>query len=344
VRSRWNLPVCAAYALVSLVVLAYLVVQMGGQFLFQPIYRVQALFSTATDLVSGDEVTISGVPVGQVGTVTPDPQGARVELLVHQRYAPLYRDARAMIKVKNLLGETYVELNRGTAGAGPLAQGGTIPRSQTLTPVEVDEVLDVLDQSTRDQLVSLIDNLGESVDGRGQDVNAEAASLRQVAQSLQTVAGSLARQEGDLGSLLIELRKVLETLAAWHDQLRALVQNWDQVMQALAAHEQSLEDLFVHENEVMAILDQALSRNAPGLHQAVQQSPELIDSAAAYTANADVIFGRVSQHTGPIAELFQELASVMSATDEHGNHEWRVYPVSGGLGTISQPLLQGGGR
>ena len=32
-------------------------------------------------------------------------------------------------------------------------------------------------------------------------------------------------------------------------------------------------------------------------------------------------------------------APVFSATDSQGNHYWRVYPVSGGLGTVGLPPI-----
>jgi virulence factor Mce-like protein len=339
-RSRWNLPIFIAYALIAAVVLAYLGAQMGGEFLFQPTYRVAAVFDTGTQLVAGDDVTISGLRVGKVDSIQPVDGGAQGVLVMHQRYAPLYRDARAMIKTKNLLGETYVELNRGTQVAGPMPDGGRIGKQNTLTPVEIDQVLSVLNQDTRQQLVALIDNLGESVAGRGQDLNSQAGSLKLVAQSLETVAKALVDQNANLDTLVTSLRKVLETLAAWHSELRQLIGDWDSVMRTLAQKEQDLQGFFVNEDQVMAIIDQALSQNAPtGLHQAIARSPQLVDNANHYTTNGTAIFGKVADNTTSITDLFYELASVMSGVDSQGNHYWRVYPVSGGLGTISQPLL-----
>lgn len=338
-RSRWNLPMFVGYAAISLAVLGYLMTQMGGEFLFQPTYRLSATFDTATQLVTGNDVTISGLKVGQVTGVQPVPGGARVTILLHQQYAPLYQDSRAMIKTKNLLGETYVELNRGTSGAGTMAAGGVIPKTRTLTPVEIDQVLNVLDQSTRDRLVGLIDNLGESVAGRGADLNSSAGSLKVVAQSLQTIAAAVADQNVQMGTLLTSLQKVMETLAAWHSELRLLIQNWDSVMRTLASKEQDMQGVIVNENQVMAIVDQALSKNTAGLHQAIAQSPQLVDNANHFSTNGAQIFGQIAGNTDSVTGLFYELASVMSGTDSQGNHYWRVYPVSGGLGTVSQPLL-----
>jgi virulence factor Mce-like protein len=339
VRSRWNLPVVLAYAAAAVAVLGYLFLHMSGGLTFTPVYQLAADFTTAANLVPGDDVTVSGVTVGKVTSVQPVTGGARVTMQLQERYAPVYRNARAMVKIKNVLDESYVELYRGTAGSGPLPQDGVIPASRTLTPVELAQVLSVLNPDTRTQLASLVNNLGASVAGRGQTLNSTARTLKVTSQALNGVAHALAHQQVSLGSLITSLSKVLATLAAWHQQLRGLVASWDQVMRALAQHEQQLQGLVVNENQVMSILDQALAGNSGALNSAIRQSPLLIRNAGVYTGNGQVIFGRLSANVKPITELFYELASVFSATDSQGNHYWRVYPVSGGTGTISQPLL-----
>ena len=341
-RSRWNLPIYLAYAAAAVAVLGYLFLHMGGAFTFQPSYRLTADFTNASNLVPGDDVTISGVTVGRVASVQPVQGGAQVQMQMQQQYAPVYRDARAMVKIKNVLDESYVELYRGTSSAGPLPGGGTIPRSRTLTPVELAQVLNVLNPDTRTQLASLINNLGASVQGQGQTLNATAGTLKVTAQALDGIAHAVAHQQVNLGSLITTLSKVLATLAAWHQQLKFLVSDWDGVMHALAQHEQQLQGLVVNENQVMSILDRALAGNAGSLNSAIRQSPQLIDNANGYTGNGQLIFGRIAANVKPIDELFYELASVFSATDSQGNHYWRVYPVSGGLGTISTPLIPSG--
>jgi phospholipid/cholesterol/gamma-HCH transport system substrate-binding protein len=335
VRSRTNVPVCLGYAAVCLIVLAVLATQMGGEFLLRPAYRVVATFATGAQLVSGDEVTINGFPVGRVESLRPVDGGAEVGMQLHPEYAPLFRDARAMVKSKNLLGETYVELNRGTPQAGPLADGGRVDLQHTLIPVEVSQVLDVLDASTRDRLVVLINELGESVQGRGQDLNASAADLRDVAQSLETIAQAVASQSGHLDALLTDLRKVLDTLAAYHSQLRQLVTDWDRLMRTLASRESDLQGTIVQEDRVMSILDQALAGgNAQGLHNAIAEAPTLIDNTNHYLVNGQVIFSDLHADSPAISDVFNRLASVMSGTDPQGDHMWRVYVVASS-GTVS---------
>jgi phospholipid/cholesterol/gamma-HCH transport system substrate-binding protein len=337
VRSRWNFPIYLAFALAGLAMFAFLFGHAGGAFFLRPSYQIAADFQSASDLVPGDEVTVAGVTVGRVESVRVVNGGARVQLQLQQQYSPLYRDARAMIKMKNILDESYVELYRGTEASGPLPDGGAIPVDRTLTPVEIAQVLDVLNADTRTQLTSLINSLGESVAGRGQDLNASVTSLTATSQALDGIAHAVASQQVNLGSLISSLSKVLATLAAWHDQLKGLVTSWDAVMRALAQHEQQLQGLVVNENQVMGILDQALAGNSTALQTAIAESPALLDSADRYTAGGGIIFGKVSQQVQPINELFYELASVFSATDSQGRHYWRVYPVAGGIPPVGQP-------
>ena len=334
-RSRTNVPVCLGYLAVCLVALAVLGSQMGGEFLLRPSYRVLATFANGAELVSGDEVTIDGFPVGRVESLRPVEGGAEVGLQLHPEYAPLFKDARAMVKTKNLLGETYVELNRGAPQSGPMPEGGRIDLQHTLIPVEVSQVLDVLDASTRDRLVVAINELGETVQGRGQDLNASAADLRDVARSLETIAQAVASQSGHLDALLTDLRKVLDTLAAYHAQLHQLVTDWDKLMQTLASREADLQGVVVQEDKVVTILDQALANgNAQGLHQAVAEAPALLDNTNHYLVNGQVVFGDLNADSPAISDVFNRLASVMSGTDPQGDNMWRIYVVASG-GSVS---------
>jgi virulence factor Mce-like protein len=333
-RSRANLPVLLAYVLVGLLATAFLAAQMGGEFVFGG-YRVNAIFKTGAELVAGDDVSMSGLRVGKIESLRPMAGATEVSMLLHQNFTPVFKDARAVIRQKNLLGEAYVALNRGDAAQGAIAQGGTIDEDHTLTPVEVDEVLNALDPQVRDQLNLVINTLGQATAGRGQDMNAAAADLSSVVIDLQVLAHTLATNSDHLDALIADLRKVMETLAAWHADFRAMISDWDHVMATLASREQNLQGTLVEQDRVMGILDQALGGGAAQqLHGAIAQGPALMDNANHYLNGAAPVFGVVQNNTPGIAQLFRELASVMSGIghpDEAGSnpndwvHMWRVY-------------------
>lgn len=333
-RSRANLPVFIVYVLIGLLATAFLVAQMGGEFVLGG-YRVNAVFKTGAELVAGDDVSMAGLRVGKIETLTPMAGATEITMLLHGDFTPIFKDARAVIRQKNLLGEAYVELNRGNASQGALPEGGTINQDHTLTPVEVDEVLNALDPQVRDQLNLVINTLGQATAGRGQDMNAAAADLSSVVLDLRTLAHTLAANSDHLDALIADLRKVMETLAAWHADFRAMIADWDHVMATLASREQNLQGTLVEQNQVMSILDQALSGGAAQqLHGALAQGPALMDNASHYLGGATTVFGVVQNQTPGIAQLFRELASVMSGIghpDEAGSnpndwvHMWRVY-------------------
>jgi virulence factor Mce-like protein len=333
-RSRANLPVFLGFALVSLLVAAFLGAQMGGEFMFGG-YKVTAIFKTGAELVAGDDVTMSGLRVGKIESLQPASGSTAVTMLLHRDFAPVFSDARAVIRQKNLLGEAYVEVNRGTASQGQIRDGGQIAEDHTLTPVEVDQVLNALDPQVRDHLSMVINSLGQATAGRGPDMNAAAADLASLATDLRTLAHTLASNSEDLDALIANLRKVMDTLAAWHADFRAMLTDWDHVMTTLAEREQSLKGTIVEQDRVMAILDQALSNGAAGqLHKAIAAGPTAIDRADHYLAGASTVFKVVQDNTPGIAHLFDELASVMSGigiAQEEGSdkgktvHMWRVH-------------------
>lgn len=337
-RSRRNLPVFLGYAVTSLLVLAFMGVQMGGEFAFDRGYHLAAAFKTGSQLVSGDDVDINGLRVGKVESVNPVGGGAEVAMVLHTQYAPLFGDAKAVIKSKNLLGETYVELNRGSSASGPLPDGGRIAQENTLTPVEIDQVLSALDQGTRDRLVLAINSLGATVAGRGADLNQQGGDLKVLAANLATIAGTLASSSERLDSLISSFTKVLQTLAAWHTQFRALLTDWNTLMKTLASRESDLQGFFVQQDRVLGILDQALAGSgATGIHDAIAAGPSALQNINRYLDQGSVVFPGVASETGSVASLFYELASVMSGVDPStGQHMWRVNLV-GGCQTVSAP-------
>jgi len=327
-RGKRNFPIFMGYALASLLVLGFLVRQMGGEFFLASVYRVGAVFTSGTQLVPGDDVTISGFRVGKVETLQPSSNGTLAMMVIHSQYGPVTDDARAVIKSKNLLGETYIELTRGSGAAMP--DGGRIGIDHTLTPVELSQLLDALQPTVRDRLVLMINSLGDATAGRGPDLNTQAGDLRAVAADIATISRTVANSAEKFDRLLISLGKILETLAAYHAEFRSLVADWDRLMVALASHEADLKGTFVEDARVMAIFDEALAGgSAPGLHDALAAAPAALNNTNRFLDRGTQVYGDLQPVVPDIDTVFQRLASAFSATDSQGNHQWRVY-CSGG--------------
>jgi len=327
-RGKKNLPIFAGYTVIALLLLGFLARQMGGEFFLQPVYRVNAVFASGSQLVVGDDVTIAGLRIGRVDGLRPTAKGTEAQLALHPQYGFLSDQSRAVIKAKNLLGETYVELARG-ASPKHLKEGGTIPLDRTLTPVELAQVLQALDPSVRDHLVILINSLGDALAGNGKLLNTQAQDLKQLANDLQIISRTLVTNQQHFDQLLQSLGKIMQTLAAYHAEFRALIADWDRLMQALVAHEGDLNGAIREDARVMAIFDQALAGNADGLHGALAEGPQTIDNTQAYLGKGTTIFTTLKGEVPDIDTVFDRLASAFSATDPNGQNMWRVYCVGG---------------
>src|SRR6266700_7764808 len=107
-----------AFALSCFGLLLFLWLSFGGPIPLKPKgYQFKVAFPEATQLGLEADVRVAGVSVGKVRDKSLDPHGgnrtvATIEL--DRRFAPLHSDARAILRQKTLLGETYVELTPGS--------------------------------------------------------------------------------------------------------------------------------------------------------------------------------------------------------------------------------------
>src|SRR5207237_8069640 len=101
-----------------------------------PKYTIVAFFENANNLRTGAEVHLEGVTIGNVKAVRisklADPQKAvEAELRLDQTYQNIIRtDSRVTIRTIGLLGDSAVDITRGTEAGQVLEDGGAIQGSE----------------------------------------------------------------------------------------------------------------------------------------------------------------------------------------------------------------------
>jgi virulence factor Mce-like protein len=236
-------------------------------------------FKNASGLLHSNDLRVAGVKAGQVTTVSNRENLAVVTIQVQPQFLPVYKDAHAIVRPKNLLGETYVEIDRGSPSAGEMAPGDTIPLKNTITPVQVDEVLNALDPDTRTKLQIVINTLGEASASRGKDLNLSGADLKRISADLAVTSASLDQERDNIDAILVQLDLIQQTVADYHDQLTQTLNDWNDVSIMTQRHEVALGDALGHLNHVLGDLDYAITPNAPALAGAVNNLPPTIDHA-----------------------------------------------------------------
>ena len=150
--TRGRILAMVAFSLSCFAILLSLWLQFGGPIPLRPQgYRVQIAFPEGTGITKNIDVRAAGIPIGAVVDTEVDRTAGRAlaTIELEREYAPLSSDARAILRRKTLLGETFVEIATGSSSAPKLADGGRLDDARVAKTVELDEVLQTYDPTTR---------------------------------------------------------------------------------------------------------------------------------------------------------------------------------------------------
>jgi phospholipid/cholesterol/gamma-HCH transport system substrate-binding protein len=236
------------FALSCFGLLLFLWLSFGGAIPLKPqAYRFKVAFPEASQLGLEADVRVAGVSVGKVRGKELDPQGggrtvATIEL--DRRFAPIHADARAILRQKTLLGETYVELTPGTKAAPTVKEGALLGRAQVEPTVELDEIFQALDPGTRQAFHIWQQDLAKTGTGRGQDFSDVLGNLPSFATDGSSLLKVLFDQSQDVTRLVRNTGTVFEALTRNDGRLASLITNSEQVFRATAAQNESLAQTF----------------------------------------------------------------------------------------------------
>jgi virulence factor Mce-like protein len=236
------------FALSCFGLLLFLWLAFGGPIPLKPKgYRFNVSFAEATQLAKEADVRISGVPVGKVKSIEPDKQTGRTVAVIEMRsrYAPVRSDARAILRQKTLLGETYVELTPGTPGAKEVPENGTLAASQVSPTVELDEIIRAFDPKTRRAFQTWMQAQAQGIDGYGRDINDALGNLAPFAEDTADLVDILNRQQGAVQRLVSNTGVVFDALTERQGQLRSLITNSNEVFATTARRSRELQESFV---------------------------------------------------------------------------------------------------
>jgi phospholipid/cholesterol/gamma-HCH transport system substrate-binding protein len=214
----------------------------------QTFYSVNASFPTVAAVAPGlgEPVNVAGVHVGQItGASLKDGQGILHMSIDPSELPRMYNDARAQLVPNTALKDMQVNITPGTPAAGVLRHGGTIPLSQTTSPIDSDELLAVLDTDTRTWLTSLITDIDRGITGRGHDLRRLFANLTPTATQLRRLTSLVAARRGEVASIVHNLGVLTSSVSSRDGQLRTVVRAGARTLQALASQDAALRDAIV---------------------------------------------------------------------------------------------------
>lgn len=285
-------------------------------------YEVAAEFENAAGLKEDFNVRVGGATVGHVEQLSVTrADRVRAVLRLDEEAGPVGPDARAVIRSANLFGEKFVDLQPGDTSR-PAPSGSSIPLRRTEVPVELDEVLDVLDEDTRAQLAVLLNEAGAAMAGRSADFNAMLDALPAALDRTGRLVGEFARDNQALARLVRRSDRVLRAVVRERAELGRLVDTAQAAFTAFADRRRGL--------------GRSVEEAAPTLVQLRQTLQQIEELALPLGPAADALRTTAPQLAATLRRLpgFAEAArpALVSAR--------RAAPAAVELARVATPLLR----
>src|SRR5215207_6760257 len=215
--------VAAVLALIGAVVVVLLLVLGGGSS-----YTVTAQFESASQLVTGNNVNVAGVPVGSVKQISLSDDGqALVEMEISDSaYQPLPEGTHATIRSQSLSGiaNRYIDLDLPAQPDGKtISSGGTITQANTTSEVDLDQLFNTLNKPTVDSLKQVIQGFARAYDGVGPKANRGFHYLNPFLSTSRRVFAELDSDQANLEGLVVDAAGLTSTLNQKSPEISQLV-------------------------------------------------------------------------------------------------------------------------
>jgi len=236
---RIALAIVLALALVAGIVVAVRSVSKIGR------TEVTAYFDNSNGIFPGDNVYMLGVPIGEIDTIEPQPQRAKITFWFNDKYQ-VPADAKAVILSPQLITSRAIQLTPAYTSGPQMTDGAVIPQDHTAVPVEWDDF--------RQQLEKLNDSLQPGPDGTSplgafinttaNNLRGQGANIRDAVIKLSQAISALGDHSNDIFSTFRNLSILVSALHDSTDLMGALNTNLAAVSALFANDGNELGDLF----------------------------------------------------------------------------------------------------
>ena len=273
---------------------------------FEPEYRITVFLDSASGLRSGSPVTMSGLPIGTVGTVRAitDPRGNVAATVLLKDTQIIRDDAVVTLSTNGIFGDSYIAFeNAGLAGR-------ELPRDDSAVMVAQKSFLG----RAADKLGTLVERIDSIVDQRFVD------DAKGIVHNLHLMSGDGA--------------KISAAFASKSDRLGPMLDNADAV---LIAARDTLQGLRVEFTNLRTRFDQVGKDLQPVLQEAHKALPKLaasLDNALSTTSEA------IAGSQEELVKVRKELAPMLGEYRQFGAHLNAIMAeLRQGRGVVGQLLM-----
>lgn len=208
------------------------------------VFTIKGEFSTAQAITpgQGQTVDIAGVQVGEITQVDLVDGRALVTMQMQPKFAHVYPNATMLLRPKTGLKDMVVELDPGTAASGHQVKSGyTVPISNTLPDVNLDEILASLDGDTRTYLQLLLNGAATGLTGNGGHLGQVFRRFEPTARYTAELTKLLQTRQRNIARAIHNFGIFTNALAGRDKQLGTFVSSSNAVFQRFAAQDANLQ-------------------------------------------------------------------------------------------------------
>lgn len=306
-------------------VLAVLTVFHPPQLPWQRVFNFRIESPSFSQLEPGTSVDLAGKRVGQVTSLSVQHGLPMLDVQIDGADARLmHADATATIEPHGLLGTQFVQLTSGSRGALPA--GGMIPASHVQVAVTLNQVLDIFQSSERQNLQTLITQLGIASANRGKDVNQSLRALSSASDSLAQVTSTVHQHDRGLSSIINSSERVNRSLQ--NSPLAAQIRDTNTVLGGVAGVDSSLGKGVDHTAAVLTDLGAVLNGNTGNLRYTLSKAPQALRQLRTLIGEGNVILNGINSSLPALMTSVVEAESAFGGTDANG-HFVRALSVLG---------------
>lgn len=273
-------------------------------------------FPSAVGLYPRSEVFVDGLHAGEVTGIEQEVD--RVRVAVRLDDVPVAADAQALLRLRSLIGERYIELGPEWTGDGPqLADGDVIPMERAIVPAEISDVLTeasrVADELDSASLGRVLDELATAVDGNDDALAGTLVHFRDL-------SAAVAAQLEDLDTSLTTLDRVVGDLAARDDAVAGILADGAAVSSALLAQDGALDAAITGIDSLLAEVNDLAAGQRTNLTAAVDGLDRLGQQLTAHAAGL-----------GRIVEALPLASYGFARAIHEDNGRWFLQPQATGV-------------
>jgi phospholipid/cholesterol/gamma-HCH transport system substrate-binding protein len=328
--------VAVGFALSCFGLLLFLWIAFGGPVPLQPTsYRITADFPEAATLAEEADVRVSGVTVGSVKELELPPEGnaTRVTMEIEPEFAPISEGARAMLRQKTLVGESYVELTPNpaiedpevapvslgaqggatdaqAAQAEPIPEDGHLDAAQVRDATQIDDIFNALDEQTRESFQRWQANAAIAIEGRGVDVNDALGNLGPFISDASNVVDVLHEQRRSLKGVVRDTGEVFAALTERDQELAGAITGSNATFGALADQERALAETF----QVLPTFERELRATLVRLDRFRANAHPLVRNLIPVARDVSPTLRSVRRLSPPLKRLFRDVDVLITAS------------------------------